>query len=289
MRKLLLVAGALIVCGSANAQKSGTPAGFTHLASGLDYKLVKDVPGTKKANKGDFVLMHLVRKGNDTLQFDSRAMNNNEPVPYPVQDAQFQGDPVEILKMLTAGDSVVIRIPIDSLRKAGMQMPEVSYKMLDMYVQVVDIKTQAEMDAETKAKAAAQGGIDDKMIQEYLKKNNIKAQKTASGLYYKIDASGEGEVIKPGQTAQVMYIGKLLNGNVFDANMGPDAKRSEPLPVEVGKGRVIKGWDEGLLLLKKGSKATFYIPSPLAYGSQGTGPIAANSILIFDVDIKDVK
>src|SRR5690606_36602542 len=130
--------------------------------------------------------------------------------------------------------------------------------MLDMYVQVVDIKTQAEMDAEAKAKAAAQGGIDDKMIQEYLKKNNIKAQKTASGLYYKIDAPGEGEVIKPGQTAQVLYIGKLLNGNVFDANMGPEAKRSEPLAVEVGKGRVIKGWDEGLLLLKKGSKATFY-------------------------------
>ena len=87
-----------------------------------------------------------------------------------------------------------------------------------------------------------------------------------------------------------MYVGKLLNGTIFDANMGADAKHTEPLPVPVGQGRVIKGWDEGLALLKKGSKATFYIPSPLAYGSQSPSPlIPANSVLVFDVEIKSVQ
>jgi FKBP-type peptidyl-prolyl cis-trans isomerase FkpA len=289
MKKLIVAASALLICNLAEAQKTKQPA-FTKLKSGLEYSIVKDVKGTKTANDGDFVIMHLQRKGNDTLQFDSRSMNNNEPVPYPIQPAAFSGDPVEVLKLLTAGDSVIIRIPIDSLRKAGMQMPEVAYKMLDMYVAVVDVKTKLEMDTENAKKAAAQIGVDDQLIQDYLKKNNIKATKTASGLYYSVTEPGSGEVIKAGQTAQVMYVGKLLNGSIFDANMGADAKHTDPLPVAVGQGRVIKGWDEGLALLKKGSKATFYIPSPLAYGAQSPSPaIPANSVLVFDVDIKDVQ
>jgi FKBP-type peptidyl-prolyl cis-trans isomerase len=63
-----------------------------------------------------------------------------------------------------------------------------------------------------------------------------------------------------------------------------------PLEVEVGQGRVIPGWDEGLGLLKKGDKAKFFIPSTLAYGERGAGGmIKPNSILIFDVEITDVQ
>jgi FKBP-type peptidyl-prolyl cis-trans isomerase len=305
MKKLILVASALGVCQYAQAQNA-TPAGFTHLASGIDYKIIKDVPGTK-VPMGDYIMVHAVTKANDTVISNSRQMANNEPQAAQVSEPKFAGDPMEVINMLTAGDSVVIRVPGDVFRKANPGMPE-HIKSLEFDIQVASVKTKAQFDNEQKAaqakmmeeqakqqaeadkKAEGQKIIDDKLISEYLAANKIKATKTASGLYYKIDAPGTGEQIKAGQTLDVMYEGKLLNGKVFDANMGPQAKRNTPISFAVGTGRVIKGWDEGLLLLKKGSKATFYIPSPLAYGPQSMGnDIPANSVLVFDVEVKEVK
>lgn len=291
MKNLFLVAGVMLAGNVAYAQ---IPADMKKLPSGISYKIVKDVPGNPPA-KGDFVQMHFVTKSGDKVLQESRAMGP-EPQMAKLGDPQFAGDPIEVISMLSVGDSAVIVVPGDSLRKKGIQLPE-DIKTLDMYVSVTGTKTEAQVQAdqaklqeEMQKKAAAQGGIDDKLIQDYLAKNKIKATKTASGLYYVITSPGTGEQIKSGQEAQVMYAGKLLNGKVFDANMGPEAKRSEPLPVPVGQGRVIRGWDEGLQLLKKGSKATFYIPSPLAYGQQAMGAdIPANSVLVFDVEIKDVK
>lgn len=132
-------------------QLSETPADYTKLPSGLAYKIIVDKKGKKTAKKGDYVIMHLVRKGNGQVIFDSRALNNNLPVPYPIQEANYAGDPIEVLQLLTKGDSVHVRIPVDSMVKAGMQA-EGNYKMLDMYVQVVDVKTAKEMEDDAKEK-----------------------------------------------------------------------------------------------------------------------------------------
>jgi FKBP-type peptidyl-prolyl cis-trans isomerase FkpA len=289
MRIVLLIAGMLLF-GNMPLFSQQTPPDFIKLPSGLAYKIVKDKKGKKTAKPDDYVYMHLVRKGNGNILFDSRALNNNEPVPYPVKAPQFAGDPAEVIGLLTAGDSAVILVPMDSMIKAGMQMHDTSYKTQEMLVSVVAVKTPQEIKEEAEKKTAKQKKIDDKKIRKFLKANNITASKTASGLYYKIDRPGAGDTIKAGQTAQVMYIGKLLDGSIFDANMGSDPKHTEPISVMVGKGQVIKGWDEGLLLLKKGTRASFYIPSPLAYGSQSPGAaIPPNSVLIFDVEIRDVQ
>lgn len=300
MKKVILVASAFGICQYAHAQKGAT-TGFTHLASGIDYKIIKDVPGNK-VPVGDFLMVHAITKANDTVISDTRSMpnGNGEPQAALIGDPKFAGDPLEVINMLTPGDSAVIIVPGDILRKANPGMPE-HIKTLEFDIKAVSAKTKVQFEADQKAaqekamaeqaKAAqAQMATDDKLIQDYLTANKIKATKTASGLYYKIDAPGAGDQIKAGQTLDVMYEGKLLNGNVFDANMGPKAKRTEPISFAVGTGRVIKGWDEGLLLLKKGAKATFYIPSPLAYGPQAMGTdIPANSVLVFDVEVKDVK
>src|ERR1043165_8444822 len=245
MKKLMLASCMLLSCSVVFAQDAKTKndktaakgsAGFTKLASGLEYKIVKDAPGTKKASEGDFMEMHILRKIGDTVQFDTRTVNNNLPVQCPLQKAAFNGDPVEVLYMLTPGDSAIIKIPTDSLRKAGMQIPPEMGGSIDMYVSIVSVKTKQEVEQETAQKAAALIDVEDKQLQEYFAKNKIKATKTASGLYYKIDAPGTGDVIKNGQTAQVMYRGTLLNGKEFDANMGANAKHTDPLPVPVGQG-----------------------------------------------------
>ena len=111
--------------------------------------------------------------------------------------------------------------------------------------------------------------------------------KTASGLLYKISKSNpEGKAPKAGDIVAVHYAGKLTNGKEFDNSF----KRGEPIEFSVGVGQVIKGWDEGILLLKEGESATLLIPSELGYGARGAGGvIPPNAWLIFDVELVKVK
>lgn len=265
---------------------------------GLEYMIVKDAEGTKKPAEGDFVEFHLVMKLDDSLITDTRKDQQGKPVQMPVQKSMFKGDWWTGLQLMTPGDSAIFLVSVDSMlaqmkkQQPGMETPPllVGKKKIKYEVVLISVKSAKEMQAEQDAANSAQLSTDDQTLQAYLTKNNITAQKTASGLYYVITQEGTGDLIKAGQTAEMKYIGKTLDGKTFDANMGPDAKHTEVFPVPVGQGQVIRGWDEGLQLLKKGSKATFYIPSPLAYGKQAMGDmLPANSILIFDVEVVNVK
>ena len=110
--------------------------------------------------------------------------------------------------------------------------------------------------------------------------------KTESGLRYQIIQKGTGKAAEKGKTVSVHYKGQLADGTVFDSSY----KRNQPIDFSLGVGQVIKGWDEGIQLLKVGDKARFVIPSHLGYGSQGAGGvIPPNATLIFDVELMDVK
>lgn len=287
MRKLILMLAMLLCVSYAEAQKSKTPKGFKHTKSGIDYKIVKDVKGKKTANKTDMLLMHMIWKAKDSVYFDSRKTYSGEPFPYEITDPAFTGDPVEVLKMLTAGDSAVIFVSVDSFKKSGQKVPAGNgeYRMMEFNIQVVDVKTQKEL----KDEAEAQKIKDDSLIRDYLRKHDIVATKTASGLYYRIETPGVGENIKRGQIARVLQVGMTLDENVFDANMGPKASNNNVLDVVVGRKSVLPAWNEGFLLLKEGSIATFYIPSHLAFGKTKKDKVPPNSVVITQVAVKEVK
>ena len=98
----------------------------------------------------------------------------------------------------------------------------------------------------------------------------------------------EGDGVNPpvGSKVKVHYSGTLLDGTKFDSSYD----RGEPFTFELGVGQVIKGWDEGIALLSKGSKGVLYIPSTLAYGSNGAGGIIPpNAVLIFEVELVDFE
>lgn len=110
--------------------------------------------------------------------------------------------------------------------------------------------------------------------------------KTVSGLEYVEIEAGTGAQAKAGDTVRVHYTGKFLDGKVFDSSVS----RGEPLEFPLGKGRVIKGWDEGIALMKVGGKATLTIPPQLAYGESGAGGvIPPNATLLFDVELVGIK
>ena len=110
--------------------------------------------------------------------------------------------------------------------------------------------------------------------------------KTNSGLEYVEIEAGTGEQAVAGKTVSVHYTGKFPNGKVFDSS----CTRGEPIEFPLGAGRVIKGWDEGIALMKVGGKATLTIPPALAYGERGAGGvISPNATLVFDVELVGVK
>ncbi len=136
---------------------------------------------------------------------------------------------------------------------------------------------------QTGINALSQAERDDKILQDYFRRNSISPIKTASGLYYTV--INEGDVkFKPskGDSVVVHYTGSLLDGYRFDSSRF----RDEPFSFRQGKGLVISGWEEAVLLLAKGGRANFYIPSERAYGRVGvSGTIPGNAILVFDIEM----
>tara|TARA_B100000902_G_scaffold39800_1_gene47337 strand:+ start:181 stop:1113 length:933 start_codon:yes stop_codon:yes gene_type:complete len=125
-----------------------------------------------------------------------------------------------------------------------------------------------------------------KIQDELLGKVSEGFEKTSSGLRYKIIQKATGSKPVKGQIVSVHYKGMFIDGGVFDDSY----KRGNPIEFPVGMGNVIPGWDEGILLLNKGDKARFVIPSELAYGEAGAGGvIPPDATLIFDVELMEIK
>lgn len=266
--------------------------GFHVLSGGLSYKIITHGTGKRKPANTDHIEMHIHVHVEDSIIFDSRQMNNNLPVPFQITEPKFDGDPVEGFKQMVAGDSAIFKIPVEIMKKSGNQMlpymkdgQDVTYNVV-----LVSVMTDNEQKKDIAEKTAKQIKIDNKILAEYFNKNNINATKTKSGLYYTIKNQGTGQNALTGQMVSVNYTGKLINGSVFDSNTDPAFKHKEPFKFELGTGKVIKGWDEGLKLMKKGTSGTLYIPANLAYGSQDRSPsIPANSILVFDIEIVNIE
>lgn len=146
-----------------------------------------------------------------------------------------------------------------------------------------DIFTTARSKAEEAAKAAAEAAKAAEA--EALKEYTEGAQKTESGLMYLIEEQGNGPKPTQGQNVQVHYELKLVSGVVVDSSF----QRGQPIAINIGVGQVIPGWDEGIMLLNEGSKATLVVPSELGYGPAGAGGvIPPNATLIFKVQLVKV-
>lgn len=108
----------------------------------------------------------------------------------------------------------------------------------------------------------------------------------ASGLKYKDIVEGTGESPNPGKFVTVHYTGTLTNGKKFDSSLD----RGQPYTFVIGKGKVIKGWDEGVMTMKVGGKRKLIIPPDLGYGSRGSGPdIPPNATLLFEVQLLGIR
>ena len=154
-------------------------------------------------------------------------------------------------------------------------------KEITSVLQEIDGKLKAASEERFAAAAKKAEEEGKKFAEEFAKKDGVK--KTPSGLLYRVVDAGKGNPIKETDVVKVHYTGKLADGTVFDSS------RERNVPAEFPLNQVIKGWTEGLQLVKKGGKIELVLPADLAYGKEGAGAsIPPNATLYFDVEVLDV-
>ena len=123
---------------------------------------------------------------------------------------------------------------------------------------------------------------DKQLIKDYLSTNNIEAEETESGLHYTVETMGDGAIIESTSVINALFRGYLLDGTTF-------SETNECSPQTLTLSTIIPGFQEGVQKFQVGGKGTLYIPSGLAFGSQSSQTIPANSVVAFDIEIVDQK
>lgn len=284
MKKLFTLLFATLLFSTLQAQQIK----YKKADNGLSYHIV-DAKKGPRIKEGDIVFLNLkYTTDKDSLLFDSWKMGG--PIQIGISKPTFKGDLMDALKLLTVQDSAHFLFNADSLfeKTFGAELPPFIAKgsMLKFTVKVNRVSSEAELRAEEE-KIQKQKEMEEKeLLAKYIADNKLTPVTTPSGLMYVMYSQGTGKQAEAGKTVRVHYTGKLLNGTKFDSSLD----RNDPLEFPLGQGMVIKGWEEGIALLKEGGKALLIIPSNLGYGARGAGAmIPPYSPLTFEVELISVQ
>jgi|SRR5882724_4175300 len=286
--------------------------------SGLLYKIFPSNSKEPLLQVGQYVKFQVSGKLNDSMLFSTYG---KVPAYQQIMAAETPSyNLLEILPLMKKGDSAVTVQMIDSLLKQGIQLPPnakkgdriiTTIRILDVFpadslarkdydMEMVkdkprQMKEQEEQAAKMKKEMKEQQikedneleksgeiGREIQAMQAYLAANKIAAQKTGKGTFVYIQQQGSGPAADSGKYVTVKYTGKILEtDSVFQSNS---------YSFQLGMGNVIRGWDEGLKLFKKGGKGTLYIPGFLGYGKGQPGsPFKPFQAFKFDVELLNVS
>lgn len=298
----LIASSAIISCG--NKGGASPYPDYNEKGEGLYVKSITDNTGGRTVAVGDIISLNMSYSiNNDSTLYDTELVG--QPAQMKADSAKFDGDFMGSFIGMKEGDSVSIIVDANSFFTKTFEMPQSpdyidSADVLYFSIGVAKVQTEEEIQAEAqalneKAEAEEQG-----ILESFLSENNITTAPTASGMYYIPSKEGTGKQAEAGKKVKVHYEGKLLDGTYFDTSVEEVAKAQglyderrapyTPFEFDLGIGKVIRGWDEGIALMKEGGKATFIIPSNLAYGSREFpgGIIKPFSTLVFDVELIEV-
>jgi len=264
--------------------------------SGLAYKIFrgKDTLKPKAGEFARFNVEYVLVDRDSVLQ----STYGKIPIYSPIDTGkQTLYSYMEILPLMSQGDSAEISISIDSLKAKGI-IPDynpllVKGQLIKCKLQLQKIfKNEKDMLANYEASIEQEKNTEVKSLEDYMSKNNLKGIKTKNGAYVILDNPGDPNLkADSGKLATVMYRGYLQsNGKVFDTNMDTTKGHTDPIQVAVGGRGSIQGWNDALPYFGKGGKGKILVPAMLGYGPQAQGSdIPAFSNLIFDVEITDVQ
>ncbi|MBC7922065.1 MAG: FKBP-type peptidyl-prolyl cis-trans isomerase [Ferruginibacter sp.] len=242
---------------------------------GLSFALTKPNPGGLPVKADDSVTVHHVTYTLDGRKIDSTSTLNNRPFVFWLNGREARVLPgfFAAVSLMREGEKATVLVPSDLAFKSYSDpryFP--AYAPLRFDLELIKIENE------------------DRKIDRYLAASGLTGfETTASGLRFKrTQARPDSALAEVGKTASVRYTGRLLNGTQFDSNL-----TGTLFEVTIGSNsaqRPVRGFEEGLALMRKGEKATLVFSSSLGYGTQGRSPtILPYSPLVFDVEITDVK
>ena len=293
MKQLLYCAAVILAFASCNSNYEKTP-------SGVEYKIFPGKEGGPKLKAGQFIKMNIEYSVRLSSGKDSVLTSTFGKLPgySPVDtSARAHFSFMEVLPKCSSGDSLQVRLSIDSLKKLGAIQDynkvfvkggyiECKAKILKVFPNQADLM----VDYQAESKKITADEIKD--LQAYAAKKGIQVQETKNGVLVNIVNAGDQTMkADSGMQVTLMYKGSLEStGDVFDTNMDSSKHHTQPFVVALGRHASIPGMEEGLKLFGKGGQGTLYIPAMLGYGPQGSPPvIPAYSNLIFDIIVTDVK
>jgi FKBP-type peptidyl-prolyl cis-trans isomerase len=295
LKKVIFAFGLILgltscLCEDAKAQQNKSRV---RIIDGVKIQFHKHNSRSQRLKEGDIITFDLVIKnGADSVLQDTR--RDGQPGKGLVQTPKslpgaFKGTFEHGLRLLSVGDLATIFVPINALIKSAQApLPPFLKPGTDLKytIKILKVQSKAEFEKETKAEAAISKKVaanqlaqESPLIAAYFAKKGKKFQKTESGLFYSIEEPGFGDFPQMEETWVVNYRGTFLDGKEFDKGD----------KVEMPLGQMIPGFNEALTLMNAGCKAVFVIPSTLGYGNQTRGPIPANSVLVFELEVISKK
>ena len=236
---------------------------------------------TAKAKTGDFITLDMrYTTAKDSLLFDSRVQMNGEPVRFQLPPSDFKGDIYEGIRMMGAGDSAVFIVSADSLFRKTFRQPKLppfidSASVIKFYIYLKDCQSVEAMMAKEK-----------ELLAKYVADNKITVAPSETGLYYIETVKGSGMKVDTGIFVKMHFTVTTVDGNqVFSSY-----DRGEPIRMEFGKPFDTPGFEEAIVKMTKGTKATLIVPSEIAFGAQGRGGmIPPYSTIIYNVEVIDLQ
>lgn len=306
--KTILMTAAIAVFSMAACNNSPYP-GYEVSESGLYSKFYKHDENAVKPAEGDLLEAFISFKNSkDSVLFDSKRDNRGggNSVQIQLMKPSFKGSLEDALASMNLGDSASFLISADSFflvtNKAKELPPFIEQgSMLTFEIALQKITPKKEMEELQRKRMEEQQVMmelrrneEPKSLEKYLSDNKITIKPTANGLYFVEKTKGKGAKPVAGDVVRVNYTGRLLDGTVFDTSDENTAKQAglyderrpyEPYEFPLGQQQVIPGWEEGISLMSTGSKGLLIVPSSMAYGERGSGPIPPFTTLVFDVEL----
>ncbi len=262
--------------------------GYYTAENGLKYQYLKENPQGEKPKIGDYVEIKMAyANSSDSVLFNTKELGGS--IKMQIRKPKYKASYNEALQMLRTDERALFKIRADSfyLKTRKEKIPGFIKKdeYLTFDIELLKILDKEEVRKEQKILDEQRKTDEDKLLNYYLQENKINTEPLISGLYYINTQEGTGKLAQAGSVLTVQYTGKFLSGEIFDSSY----KRNQPFSFTLGNGDVIAGWEEGFSKMKEGGKATFIIPSYLAYGKKGYGKIIAPyTTLIFEVELLKV-
>lgn len=261
--------------------------GYQSTKSGLKYKFIKSSDGPKPET-GDVMVMDIAYfTPSDSLLFDSRKIRDSFTVV--AVEPTFTGGVEEGFRLMSEGDSALFKVSADSLYKITFKTYYPPYLQpgaeIRFRVLLKRIIRKAVLDSLAKEHDVEMRRQEFSRLDAWLEASKLEVMPTQNGAYLNIVEPGTGPFPQPGDSILVRYIGRTLDGTVFEETR----KGDPPFTFILGQGMVIPGWEECMPMLNKNTVARMIIPSDLAYGAKEVGVLKPYSTLVFDVEIVEIK